>query len=178
MFGQDIGQPKAIAVAHNLAPHLIAGGTITAMALSFEEALDEYAVAADLVIVGVDNNRCRWAAATFARRHHIPAVFSMLSLDGSRIHTFLQGPADTDPCLWCALPNLDPEASAPCALGIITSCLVAAAQVTFFAHRALMGWPEDIGPYNWRASDLMGTEPEITGAISQQAGCCLCVIGW
>ncbi|HSR49499.1 MAG TPA: ThiF family adenylyltransferase, partial [Acidobacteriota bacterium] len=113
-YADDLGQPKAHRLARNLLPHMTAGGTVTAIALGFEEALEDYPLAADLLVVGVDNNACRLEAARFATAQRIPAVFSMLSLDGMRTQSFLQGPDKDDSCLWCALPNLDPETSAPC----------------------------------------------------------------
>lgn len=173
MFAGDLRRPKAAAVARNVASHMVAGGTITAMCLPFE-VIEEYTVPADVAIVLVDNNRCRLQAVRFAREREIAAVFSMLSLDSMRIHTFLQGPASTDACLWCAAPNLDPLSAAPCASAVITSCFLSAAQVTFFTHRALMGWPTQEVPFNWRASDLTGDAPNEWGMIHRRTGCVVC----
>lgn len=174
MYGDDVGRRKAHAVAANVAPHMVAGGTVIGMAMPFEAAFATYAVGADVLVVGVDDNRCRWATARYARLTQIPAVFAMLSLDGMRINTFLQGPDHSDPCLWCALPNLDPEGVAPCAASVIASCLAAAAHVSFFVHRALMGWPDTIIPFNWRATDMSGMSAEEIGRIQQRSRCPLC----
>lgn len=128
-------------------------------------------VAADLVIVLVDNNACRLKALQFARELQNPAVFSMMSLDGMRVHTFLQGADAREACLWCAAPNLDPQAATPCAASVVTSCFVSAAHVTFFAHRALMGWPEGHARFNWRTTDLIGSEPEQVSTVPRRADC-------
>ena len=95
-------------------------------------------------------------------------------MDSMRVNTFLQGPNDADACLWCALPNLDVESSAPCASAVITSCLASAAHVIFFAHRALMGWPSDMKKFNWRATDLTGALPEEIGAVERRPDCRIC----
>src|SRR5690606_13845589 len=83
-FAQDIGKAKARCLAENLTPHMTVDGTITAMAVPFQEAIAERTLNCDLLIVGVDNIPCRLAAVQFARNSWIPAVFAMLSKDGTR----------------------------------------------------------------------------------------------
>jgi molybdopterin/thiamine biosynthesis adenylyltransferase len=173
-FPNDLGQPKATSLVSNLAAHAVAGeATITGLPFTFAEAERDFPLAADLVMVGVDNNECRLQTVRWARLRRIPAIFTMLSRDGMRCHCFLQGPASTDPCLWCALPNLDPEVAIPCASAVVTSCLMAAALSVFFAHRALMGWP-DGAYFNWRELDLLGFAEDRTGVIGARAGCNVC----
>jgi molybdopterin/thiamine biosynthesis adenylyltransferase len=176
VFGSDLGRPKAIALAQNLLDHMVAGGQVTAIPLAFDEAVQKFPLPANVVLFLVDNNRCRFQGVGFARQRHIPAVFTMLSADGSRLHTFLQGPARDDPCLWCALPNLDVAASAPCASATITSCLLGAAYTTFFAHRAVMGWPPHVAQFNWREADLLGVAPDRVGTVARRPGCATCSI--
>lgn len=72
---------KAHALARNLAPHMIAGGYITAIAAPFPDACDRALITADMVITLVDNNECRLEALRYARSLEIPAIFSMLSRD-------------------------------------------------------------------------------------------------
>jgi molybdopterin/thiamine biosynthesis adenylyltransferase len=174
MFGEDIRQPKAFALARNIAPHMVAGGVITAIHLPFADAIERYLIPADLLIVLVDNNRCRSEAVQLGKKRRIPVLFSMLSMDSMRVNTFLQGPGEDDACLWCALPNLDVQSSAPCAAAMIAGCLASAAHVIFFAHRALMGWPPNMKPFNWRATDLTGATPEQIGMVPARRDCDLC----
>lgn len=173
-FAEDLAAPKAVRLARNLVPHAVAGATLTGVALRWEEALDQLALPFDLLIVGVDNNACRESAAREARIRRIPAVFTMLSRDSMRCQAFLQGPDSTDPCLWCALPNLDPEKAAPCAAAVISSCYLASAFAVFFAHRALMGWPETVEPFNWREADLLGSVPDRASRIQPRPTCQVC----
>jgi molybdopterin/thiamine biosynthesis adenylyltransferase len=106
MFGDVVGKWKALVVARYVIPHMIAGGTITALAVPFQEAVQDHVLAADILAASVDNNRCRWEAAQFGLRYRVPVVFAMLSADATRAHLFLQESAPRTACLWCALQAL------------------------------------------------------------------------
>jgi molybdopterin/thiamine biosynthesis adenylyltransferase len=172
-FKDDLGKPKGISLAKNLTSQLAGGGTITGIGLPFEEAIERFALPADIFVVGVDNNACRLKAVQEARRRHIPAVFTMLSHDGMRCQAFLQGASPLEPCLWCALPNLDPERILPCASAIISSCFMASALTVFFVHRALMGWG-GLESFNWREADLSGMTDDRKGVIQKRSNCSVC----
>lgn len=172
-FKEDLGEPKGIRLAKNLSGQAVGGATITGIGLPFEEAIEEFPLPADILVVGVDNNACRLKAVQVARKKRIPAVFTMLSRDGMRCQTFLQSASPLEPCLWCALPNLDPEKIVPCASAIISSCLMASAFTVFFVHRALMGWGS-IEPFNWREVDLSGMSFDRKGTIQKRKDCPVC----
>jgi len=172
-YKDDLGLPKGIRLAKNLQSHAFAGGSITGIGLPFDLALQDYPLPVDIFVVGVDNNSCRLSAAIEARRRHIPAVFSMLSSDGMRGRVFLQGPSPLEPCLFCALPDLDPMESMPCVSAIISACFMVAAHTVFFVHRALMGWGS-LDPFNWREVDLTGGSPERIGHVRKRADCSIC----
>jgi len=172
-FKDDLGQPKGIRLAKNLTTQAVGGATITGIGLPFEEAIDEYPLPADILVVGVDNNACRLKAVRIARKRRIPAVFTMLSRDAMRCQAFLQSASPLEPCLWCALPNLAPEKIMPCASAIISSCFLASALTVFFVHRALMGWG-NIEPFNWREADLSGMTNDRKGIIQKRPNCPVC----
>ncbi len=173
-FGtDDLGQLKGIALAKNLAAQAAGGSSITGIGLSFEDALERYPLPADIFVAGVDNNECRLQVVREARRRRVPAVFTMLSRDGMRCQAFLQNASPLEPCLWCALPNLDPKNIMWCASAIISACFMASAYTVFFTHRALMGWGT-IPPFNWREADLTGTTPERTGVVKRRVDCPVC----
>lgn len=173
-YTQDIGKSKGLSLAKNISCHATANATVTGIGLRFEDAVERFPLPCDLIIVGVDNNATRLNAARYARKRGIPAVFVAHSLDGMRVNVFLQGPWSHDPCWHCAQPNLDPERAAPCAAAIMTSCYLGASFAIFLGHRALMGWPRDIEPYNWREADLLGIAPDRTGVIRQRRDCPTC----
>lgn len=173
-FGpEDIGQLKGIVLAKNLAAQAAGGSSITGIGLSFEDALEKYPLPADIFVAGVDNNECRLQVVREARRRAVPGVFTMLSRDGMRCQAFLQNASPLEPCLWCALPNLNPKNIMWCASAIISACFMASAYTVFFAHRALMGWG-NLPPFNWREADLTSTTPERTGVIKRRADCPVC----
>ena len=172
-FQEDLGELKGMRLAANLERQAVGGAAITGIGLPFEEALEDFSIDADILVVGVDNNSCRLAAAKEARRRRIPAVFSMLSRDGMRCQVFYQDPSESEPCLWCALPNLDPDKIMPCASAIISSCFMASAFTMFFVHRSLMGWGT-IEPFNWREADLTGMALNQTGMIKKRENCPVC----
>lgn len=54
MFSGDLGRGKGSSLAKNLVPHMIAGGTIRAINLPFEEAIQRVRMQADVLLVLVD----------------------------------------------------------------------------------------------------------------------------
>jgi molybdopterin/thiamine biosynthesis adenylyltransferase len=175
-FADDECKPKAHSLVDNLVGHAVGGGTLTGIALTFEDAIERFPMPLDVLVVGVDNNICRLACVKWARNQRIPAVFTMLSTDGLRCGSFLQGSDPVcDPCLWCAQPNLDPEETAECGVGsIITSCLLASALTVYFVHRAVMGWPNGVEPFTWREADLTGMVPDRIVNVRKRPNCIVC----
>ncbi len=174
-FAEDLGKLKAPSLAKNLRKHSTAEAFITAVSARFEDVVNDADLKPfDLLIVGVDNNRARLAAAKYARVKQIPAVFAALSLDGMRVHSFLQGPNTDDACWHCALPDTNPLEGDACAAAIISSCFLAASFLVFLGQRALMGWPEGVQPYNWRKADLFGGTPGCTGFVKRRPNCPTC----
>jgi molybdopterin/thiamine biosynthesis adenylyltransferase len=173
-YPADLGKGKGASLARNLVPHATNRAEISGLNLRLEDAVAAFPLAADLLVVGVDRNDCRLFAARLARRMKIPAVFTMLSSDGMRVNCFLQGAEAGDACLWCALPNLDPQNSMPCAASVISSCMLASAYTLYFVFRALMGWPAGVAPFNWRDADLQGAVPPAAGWVRRRPGCPVC----
>ncbi|MBK9214657.1 MAG: ThiF family adenylyltransferase [Chloracidobacterium sp.] len=172
-YADDLGEPKGKRLARHIAAQAMAGAVVTGIGMTFEDALEKYTLPADLIIAGVDNNECRLHVVKEARKRGIPAIFSMLSRDGMRTQVFLQNASPLEPCLWCALPNLDPERIMPCASAIVSSCFMTAGFTVFFAHRAVMGWGE-LTPFNWREADLSGIAPDRIGTVKKRQGCEVC----
>jgi molybdopterin-synthase adenylyltransferase len=172
VFPEDLGRYKASSLGRNLVPHMIAGGTITAINMPFEEAVGSLDTPTDILLVLVDNNRCRQAACRWALSRSVPAVYGMLSLDGTRLHVFLQESCGA--CLWCALPNLDPESRTPCANASIVGCLVVAGNILLLAHRVLMRCPSGTRAFNWIEDDIKEPTQGGFGMVPKRNGCRVC----
>lgn len=173
-YGSDLGFNKAVRLAHNTAAFATDGGTFTGIGVHVQQALEQYVVPTDVLLVGVDNNAARLYCAQWARRRRIPAVFTMLSRTGWRCQTFLQGQRPDDACLWCALPNLDPATAAPCAAAVVSACFLAASLSLTFAYRAILGWPAGMTRINWHDVDLSGQTPDVAGMIQRRPNCPVC----
>jgi molybdopterin/thiamine biosynthesis adenylyltransferase len=174
-YGADVAESKALRLANNLLPQATDGAEILAIPRSFQDAIADLVVPADVILVGVDNNACRLSASQYGRRSGVPVVFTMLSTDGGlRCRAFLQGGSPTDACLWCALPDLDPERARPCVSAIVTGGFLAAAITTHLAHRAVMGWPERLPHFNWREVDLTGACPDVVATVARRPNCEQC----
>jgi len=168
MFARDLQRFKAHALAHHVAEHMTSTGRINGLALSFEEALPTISEQVDLVVIGVDNNAVRLSASSWATFSSIPAIFTMLSLDGLRAQAFLQQPSGA--CLSCALPNLDAETMAPCAAASIASCMLAGSHALALSVAVLSG---NTTIPAWRETSLDGST-ERTGAPPRRLACPNC----
>jgi molybdopterin/thiamine biosynthesis adenylyltransferase len=167
-FGRDLQQQKAHVLATNLLPHMTNPGRIVSVGSMFGEALACRLDNINLFIVGVDNNRARFAAARVALARGIPVIFAMLATDGLRARILLQRPGGA--CLSCVLPDLDPESAAPCAAASIASCLLAVGQVLGLAVAALSA--NQTIP-SWREVSLDGSTERIAWP-RRRATCQLC----
>lgn len=167
MFGADVGEPKAHALARNLALHMTGPGAVHAIATSLDKVFEQLTDVTAMV-VGVDNNRTRLLAATWGLDQRVPVIFAMLSRDGLRAQVFCQRPGG--PCLACVLPNLDRESSAPCAAASIASCFLAAAHAVSLTAATVMG----IGNIPiWRETSLDGSTEHV-GSPKRRAQCPTC----
>lgn len=168
MHGQDLGQPKASALARHLVGYALNPCEVVAIPHDLtEQSLDEIA-SADLIVVGVDSNVARLTAARATRRRRISAVFAMLSSDGLRAQVFLQRP--DGPCLSCVLPNLDPDRRLPCAAASIASCFLAAAHVL---ELVVCAASDERAQPTWREISLDGSTDRMTHA-NQRRDCHTC----
>jgi adenylyltransferase/sulfurtransferase len=168
MVPDDLGQPKAHALARHVAGHMLNAGSVTSIARGFPEALALIREAPSALIAGVDNNQARLAVAQYARQHAVPSVFAMLSTDGLRAQALLQHPGG--PCLSCLLPNLDPEQAAPCAAASMPSCLLIGAHAVFMLTSWIMGMTN---MPTWREASLDGTTERV-GHPRRQLECPNC----
>jgi len=165
MLPNDLGAPKAHALARHVAGHMLNAGTVTGIAGGVPDALDLLRERPSGLLVGVDNNQARLAVAQYARDRGVPVAVAMLSADGRRAQALLQQRGG--PCLSCLLPNLDPDQAAPCAAASMPSCLLIGAHAVSMLTACIMGGPNTP---TWRETSLDGSTERV-GAPAVRPDC-------
>lgn len=151
MLASDVGEPKAHALARNLAIHATNAAQIVGVPQPFDELAMTHGPF-DCLVVGVDKNRARLVAARLGVTRRIPVVFGMLSTDGLRAQVFLQQVGG--PCLACVLPNLEDGEAMPCAAVAIASCFLVAGHAIELVVNALT---QTQRAPRWRETSLDGS---------------------
>lgn len=112
-FAQDLHQPKAWALARNLAPHGAMGTRIIAHNLSFENAHEGgIDLQSDVIVSAVDNAQTRVAITRFSLKRRVPAVFGGASVTADYANLFVQ--EVNGPCYICAFPGEASGDRTPC----------------------------------------------------------------
>jgi molybdopterin/thiamine biosynthesis adenylyltransferase len=168
MFGADIGEWKAHALARNVVPHMTNPGVVTGIALPLIGGFSMTEHWPTVLVVAVDNNSTRLFAEIWCHGHKIPVVFPMLSRDGMRTQVVSQFPGG--PCLSCMLPNAKAKVTAPCASAAVTSCMLAASHAVTAVADTIMG---SASTPTWRESSLDGST-ERASRPARRRGCFNC----
>jgi molybdopterin/thiamine biosynthesis adenylyltransferase len=112
-FANDIGTPKAWALARNIAPHGLMGTRIIAHNLSFADALDNGVdLSCDVIVSAVDDGKARGDIAQFGLEHKIPVTFGGASQEANYAKLFVQEPDQA--CFACACPEEADGQRTPC----------------------------------------------------------------
>jgi hypothetical protein len=57
---------------------------------------------------------------------------------------------------------------------MVPGCLAAGALTVTFVHRAIMGWPRGVEPFNLRDVDLLARTSDQVAFVNQRSDCSLC----
>lgn len=139
-FGaQDVGQPKATALAHILAAQATAPSMIDGYALSFQEALAQ-GVAAEghLAVVAVDNQRSRIDAAAYYLTRRVPAIFLAVDDQAACGYVFVQTAQPGDPCFLCLYPDAGADRRIHSCAGASIEILKVVAGIALYAIDSLL----------------------------------------
>jgi molybdopterin/thiamine biosynthesis adenylyltransferase len=110
---KDIGQNKAVALAHNLEGECIVRTEIRGHGLRLEDAIaNGIDLTCDVAICGVDNNPARVTASRYFRSKGIPVVFAAVSRDADHGYVFVQ--SNDGPCIACMFPDIINDDRYPC----------------------------------------------------------------
>jgi molybdopterin/thiamine biosynthesis adenylyltransferase len=103
---KDIGQPKALALARNLARQATSRSLIEGYAHSFQEARDRgLPFEGHIAVVGVDNNATRIDAAQYYLARAVSVLFLAVDVQASRGYVFVQASQPGEPCFLCRFPD-------------------------------------------------------------------------
>lgn len=173
-FARDLYQPKAIALARNVARESCLGTECIGHAVGFlPETAATLAAGVDLAVVGVDNDATRCLASQFFGQRGIPAVFTAVNDEATWCWAFVQ--ESVSPCIACLFPFMakaltEPE---PCrdAPGLINILKAAAALVSHAVDSLLTRRPRAWTYYDF---NLVGDAPNCADRIRPRPGCPLC----
>jgi len=177
LFGpNDLGKNKALALARNLRSHATGHTLIEGYAYSFQEAASRGVdVTGDVVVVGVDNNATRIAAAEYYLARRIPVVFLAVDERAARGYVFVQTSQPGEPCFLCLFPDAGEDRRVHQCAGASIEILKITAGIALYAvDTLLMPRPR---PWNYKVIFLdQGGDGQRT--IGQRPGCLLCSKTW
>ena len=171
-FPKDLYQPKAWALARNLAPHGAMGTRIIAWPVSFERA---YQLAldldGDLAIAAVDSGPSRIEIARFAVERKIPALFGGASITADYANLFVQQVGSA--CYACAFPEEARGKQTPCpGSPAIKALFKHVAGLALYAVESLFM----DRPRNWNLYTLCPSDATFTrsGWVNRRPDCPIC----
>lgn len=170
-FAHDLHQPKAWALARNLAPHGAMGTKLIAHNLAFENAQDAGVdLDCDVAVSAVDDGTTRVAIARFALEKRIPALFGGASEKADYASLFVQEVGG--PCFACAFPGEDLTRT-PCpGSPAIKDLFKGLACPALYAMDSLVMER----PRNWNLHGLCPSDPSlaVSGWVKRRPDCPLC----
>ena len=112
-LADDIGTPKAWALARNIAPHGLMGTRIIGHNLSFADARDHGVdLSCDVIVSAVDDGKARGDIAECGLKHKVPVIFGGASQEANFAKLFVQEPGQA--CFACACPEEADGDRTPC----------------------------------------------------------------
>jgi molybdopterin/thiamine biosynthesis adenylyltransferase len=128
----------------------------------------------DLMVVGVDSNRCRAVASRFCRQRRLPVIFTAVSQAADWGWVFVQEPSDA--CVACLFPFLadavnQPE---PCTIspGVLDILRVMGGMALYAVDTLVMNRRRD---WNYRSVQLPGDAPDVIDLVRPRPGCPVCL---
>ena len=168
----DIGKPKALALARNLARQATGPSLIEGYAYSFQDALAKgLKLEGQIAVVGVDNNATRIHAAQYYLARAVPVLFLAVDVQAARGYVFVQTSQPGHPCFQCLYPDApnDPRIYG-CAGASIEILKIMAGLALYAIDSLLMARAR---PWNYKAVFLdQGGDGQRT--IGQRPTCSLC----
>jgi molybdopterin/thiamine biosynthesis adenylyltransferase len=165
---------KAIALARNAAWQGQLGTVCTGHAVAFSpETAEVLTKGADLLVVGVDSNRCRAVASRYCRQRRIPVIFTAVSQEADWGWVFVQ--ESEGACVACLFPFLAEGFSQiePCTVspGVLDILRIVGGIVLYAADSLVMGRKRE---WNYRSVQLPGDTLDVIDHVRPRSGCPMC----
>ncbi len=170
-YREDVWQPKATALARNLAREATCGTVIEGHALSFQDAvalgMDMTATAA---ICGIDNTIGRVEVARHFLATCVPVIFIAVDLVAENGYVFVQEPGQA--CFGCAFPRCMEDRSFPCRTPAVKDILMAVSGLALYAFDSLIMSRQRA--WNYRNVHLAGVAPSTVLTVERRPDCPIC----
>ena len=168
---RDVGRNKALALASNLRTQATGGTLIEGHALSFQDAVEAGMEIDGILVVAVDNNPTRLAAARYCLSKGLPALLLGVDAEAAKGYVFVQTSQAGQACFSCAFPDAQEDRGVHGCVGASLEILKVVAGIALYAiDSLLMPRPR---PWNYKEVFLArGGDGHRTLAV--RPGCALC----
>ncbi len=172
-FGvEDLDKNKALALAAHLARQSTGRTLIEGHAYSFQEAaVRGVNLRGHLVVVGVDNQATRIAAARHYLQQRTPVIFLAVDERAAKGYAFVQTSQPGDPCFLCLFPDAAEDRRVHGCAGASIEILKIVAGMALYAIDSLLM----ARPRSWNYKDVyldQGQDGQRT--IRKRPACSLC----
>lgn len=171
-YAEDVGKPKAFALARNLMRHATDRMLIEGYARSFQDlVVDDVPMKGNIAVVGVDNNATRIAAAKYYLTQQTPVIFLAVDVQAARGYVFVQTSQPGEPCFQCLYPDAPQDNRIYGCAGASIEILKVMAGITLYAiDSLLMPRPR---PWNYK-SIFLDQSGDGQQQIGQRPICPMC----
>lgn len=171
-FANDVGSPKAWALARNISPHGVMGTRIIAHDLSFGNALDGGVdLNCDVIVSAVDDGQARAAISRFGLERKIPVIFGGASQEANFAKLFVQEVGEA--CFACACPEETGGQRTPCpgSPAIKDLFMLLGSYMVYAIDTLFMERPREWNLHTFCPRDATFTQ---SGRVQRQTDCPIC----
>lgn len=170
-YREQLYQPKALVLPHNLAREATDATTIEGYFLSFEAAVEgQRDTVCDVAVVAVDSNPTRRFCSQYFRACGTPCIFVGLSANADRAYVFVQE-AD-GPCWGCLFPDqATDDTRFPCSAATIDLPAIVGGLIAYAVDSLLM---PRVRHWNYREISLSGVVGDVSRRATPRSDCPLC----
>jgi len=171
-FANDIGSPKAWALARNISPHGVMGTRVIAYDLSFGNACDAGVdVDCDVIVSAVDDGEARADISRYGLKRKLPVIFGGASQAADFAKAFVQEVGGA--CFACACPDEADGTRTPCpgSPAIKDLFMLLGSYMVYAIDTLFMKRPREWNLHTFCPRDAALTQ---SGRVERRADCPIC----